>query len=582
MSKLPLKAYWSLLAQYIRPQKGRFFLLAFLLLGSIGLQLLNPQIIGSFIDAALAGAEAPQLVAAGLAFLGIALLQQVVTVGVKYLGETVAWTATNALRADLAQHCLNLDMSFHNNHTPGELIERIDGDVAELANFFSQFFIILIGNLLLLAGILAVLFFEDWRLGLIFSLFTASALFILNRMRDIAIPDQKANRQASAELFGQVEEQLSGKEDLRSSGAESYAIRQLFRRQADLLHHNRRAELKRWWMSMAVTGLLTLGMLLAVLSGYYLFLGGLITVGTIYVIVYYINMLETPIWELTHQMQSFQTIGACVERLTDLRKIERMIQDGPGTAISSGALPLGFAEVSFAYGDLEPVLHGLTFTLPPGARLGLLGRTGSGKTTLARLVFRLYDPQQGALLLDGTNLQTHRLADLRRRVGMVTQEVQLFRATVRDNLTFFDRSISDEHIHQAIQSLELADWYAALPAGLDTLLESGSHSLSAGEAQLLAFTRIFLRDPGLIILDEASSRLDPATEQRIERAIDRLLTGRTAIIIAHRLATVARVDQIMILEDGQMREFGERRQLASDPGSLFYRLLQTGLEEVLA
>lgn len=582
MPNLPLKAYWSLLAQYIRPQRGRFFLLGCLLLGSIGLQLLNPQIIGGFIDAALAGAPASQLVAAGLTFLGIALLQQAATVGVKYLGEVVAWTATNALRADLAAHCLSLDMSFHNSHTPGELIERIDGDVAELANFFSQFFIVLLGNLLLLVGILVVLYLEDWRIGLAFTVFAALSVLILNRMRGIAIPDQKAFRQASAELFGLIEEQLSGKEDIRSSGAIGYTLRQLFRHQADMLRHNRRSHFKRWQIELAIGGLLTLGMLLAVLGGYYLYLGGLITVGTIYLIVYYINMLESPIWALTHEIQSFQTIGACVERLTLLRQVERRIQDGPGAPLSSGALALDFVDVSFAYGEQEPVLQGLSFSLPPGSRLGLLGRTGSGKTTLARLVFRLYDPQQGALLLDGANLQSHRLAELRQRVGMVTQEVQLFRATVRDNLTFFDRAISDEHIHQAIQALELAEWFGALPAGLDTLLEAGSHSLSAGEAQLLAFTRIFLRDPGLIILDEASSRLDPATEQRIERAIDRLLTGRTAIIIAHRLATVARVDQIMILENGQPREFGERRQLAADPASLFYRLLQSGLEEVLA
>ena len=582
MSKLPLRTYWDLLAQYIRPQRGHFSLLVFLLLASIGLQLLNPQIIGRFIDAALAGASARQLVGAGLAFLGIALLQQAVAVGVIYLGETVAWTATNALRNDLAHHLLDLDLAFHNAHTPGELIERIDGDVTELANFFSQFVIILLGNLLLMIGILIVLFFEDWRLGLLFTVFAAIALFIMYRMRNIAVPDQKAYRQADAELFGLIEEQLSGKEDLHSSGADGYAIREIFRRQAIMLRHNRRSQFKRWQINLVVTGLLTLGMLLAVLSGYALYLGGVITVGTIYLTVYYINMLETPIWALTHEIESFQTIGACVERLTDLRKTGREVRDGPGMALPAGALALNFAEVCFAYGDQEPALRELTFSLPAGTRLGLLGRTGSGKSTLARLIFRLYDPQSGAICLDGADLQHARLVDLRRRVGMVTQEVQLFRASVRDNLTFFDSSITDQQIQTAIKALELADWYNALPSGLDTLLESGSHGLSAGEAQLLAFTRIFLRDPGLVILDEASSRLDPATEQRIERAIDRLLQGRTAIIIAHRLATVARADQIMILESGRSSEFGARRQLASDPESLFYRLLQSGLEEVLA
>ncbi len=153
---------------------------------------------------------------------------------------------------------------------------------------------------------------------------------------------------------------------------------------------------------------------------------------------------------------------------------------------------------------------------------------------------------------------------------------------MRDNLTFFDRSISDERIRAVIEELELADWYQALPDGLDTQLGAGGQGLSAGEAQLLAFTRVFLRDPGLVILDEASSRLDPATERRIERAIDALLGGRTAIVIAHRLETVHRADEIMILEQGAVREYGERERLAGDPSSRFYSLLQTGLEEMLA
>jgi ABC-type multidrug transport system fused ATPase/permease subunit len=165
---------------------------------------------------------------------------------------------------------------------------------------------------------------------------------------------------------------------------------------------------------------------------------------------------------------------------------------------------------------------------------------------------------------------------------MVTQTVQLFHASLRDNLTFFDRSISDETILGVIQDLGLQEWYESLPDGLDTEIESGGAGLSSGEAQLLAFTRIFLKDPGLVVLDEASSRLDPATEQLIERAVERLLQNRTGIIIAHRLGTVLRADEIMIIEDGQILEHGDREALASDPGSRFSRLLKTGLEEVLA
>jgi ATP-binding cassette subfamily B protein len=238
--------------------------------------------------------------------------------------------------------------------------------------------------------------------------------------------------------------------------------------------------------------------------------------------------------------------------------------------------------------DKDLVLHDISFHLHPGTVLGLLGRTGSGKTTLTRLIFRLYDPDQGGVFLghDGDGLIDVRhipLLHLRHRVGMVTQNIELFNASVRDNLTFFDRDIPDERILQVLRDLGMWAWYESLAEGLDTELESGGGGLSAGEAQLLAFTRIFLQDPGLVILDEASSRLDPATENLIERAVDTLVNNRTAIIIAHRLGTVQRAHEVLILEEGRISEYGDRAALASDPRSRFYGLLQTGMvEEVLA
>jgi ATP-binding cassette subfamily B protein len=313
-----------------------------------------------------------------------------------------------------------------------------------------------------------------------------------------------------------------------------------------------------------------------------LHLQGAMTVGTVYLLVQYANLLGRPIRELTQQIETLQNIGAATQRLAELRAIERKIVDGPGAEMPGGALPLAFQDVTFSYDEDEPVLQDLSFQLQPGTVLGLLGRTGSGKTTLARLVYRLYDPSAGWISLGGVDSRQPSVKALRERVAIVTQDVQLFQASVRDNLTFFDRSIDDERIHAVIEELELSDWYGSLPEGLDTKLETGGRGLSAGEAQLLAFTRVFLRDPGLVILDEASSRLDPATEQLIERAVDRLLRNRTAIIIAHRLGTVQRADEIMILRDGRVIEYGERERLAADPTSRFYELLQTGLEEVLA
>ncbi|HEU0295618.1 MAG TPA: ABC transporter ATP-binding protein [Anaerolineales bacterium] len=581
---ISFKSYWNLLSDHIRPQRGRFILLAIMLFGSIGLRIFAPQIMRKFIDSALAGEAMATLTWTAIAFISVALVQQGVAIAVTYLGENVAWTATNALRAELAEHALHLDMRFHNDHTPGELIERIDGDVTELATFFSQFALNLIANGLLLVGILVTLTLEDWRVGLAFTVFSIVTIMVLGRLRNIAIPHQKARREAEAQMYGFIEEQLSGTEDIRSSGAVDFSIRELFRHQAEILIHNRKAHFKRWIFENAMVLALTIGTLLAIVGGYWLFTAGLITIGTVYLFVHYLNLLEEPFWQMTHQLESFQTIGACVERLTEFRALKPEVRNAEGSEIRShpSGLALRFENVTFSYNGDDSVLSRLSFDLQSGSVLGLLGRTGSGKTTVGRLIFRLYDVNSGSIKINGTDLRDLQVGSLRHDVAIVTQDVQLFRASIRENLTFFDRTISDEKIIATLQELEMGDWYRNLPQGLDSELETGSRSLSAGEAQLLAFTRVFLKNPGLVILDEASSRLDPATEQKLEHAIGKLLKGRTAIIIAHRLDTLHRADDILILEKGSINEYGSRKKLASDPNSRFYQLLQTGMEEVLA
>ena len=271
-----------------------------------------------------------------------------------------------------------------------------------------------------------------------------------------------------------------------------------------------------------------------------------------------------------------------MERVRSLFNTLPPIGDTPGEPLSSGALAVELRDVFFAYRPGHDVLEGLSLHLEPGAVMGLLGRTGSGKTSLSRLLFRFFDASRGSVRLGGADVRELGLSGLRRRVGLVTQEVQLFQASVRENLTLYDHSIDDEHILAGLHALGLESWYRSLPEGLDTQLNAGGSGLSAGEAQLLAFARVFLKDPGLVILDEASSRLDSATERLLVPAMDRLLIGRTGIIIAHRLSTVSRVDQIVILEEGRIEEQGPYEELAADPQSQLSHLLRTGLHEVLA
>jgi ATP-binding cassette, subfamily B, bacterial len=253
--------------------------------------------------------------------------------------------------------------------------------------------------------------------------------------------------------------------------------------------------------------------------------------------------------------------------------------------LPAGPLSVSFDRVTFGYDDEDagggPALQEVSFEVGQRVVLGVLGRTGSGKTTVARLLTRLYDPDVGRVVVGGVPLPDVAPGELRRRVRMVSQDVQLFHATLRDNLTLFAESVDDQRLLDVLYRLGLGDWAMSLPSGLDTVLPPGGGGLSAGEGQLLAFARAFLADPGLVVLDEASSRLDPATERLIERAVDQLLAGRTGIIIAHRLATLERADEILIVDRGRVVEHGLRAVLASDPSSQFAHYMRVGLEEVL-
>ncbi|MEO5952519.1 MAG: ABC transporter ATP-binding protein, partial [Chloroflexia bacterium] len=494
-----------------------------------------------------------------------------------YVAENVGLTATNGLRLNLTRHALHLDPAFHGSHTPGELIERVDGDVATLGTFFSRFVVQMFGNAILLIGVLTIMYTIDWRIGLAMTFFVVVTVLILNKMRDFSVPYWKQARQASADLFGFLEERLSGTEDIRSSGATAYTMRKLYERSRNLLRRERRAALMGNISGGITVIVFTLGTAIALGLGVVLYQSGSISLGTIYLIFSYTETLRRPIDQLTRQLQDLQQAGASINRITDLLSEHSSISDGSGPAIPEKSLSVQFDDVTFGYNPDEPILQDVSFSLKPGQVLGVLGRTGSGKTTLTRLLFRLYDPQQGAIRLSDIDLRDTQVTSIRQNVGMVTQSIHLFNASLRHNLTLFDNTIPDQRIIDVLTELGMRDWLSSLPDGLDTRLAPGGSALSAGQGQLVAFARVFLKGPGLVILDEASSRLDPATEKKVEQAVDRLLGERTAIVIAHRLATVQRADLILILEDGQIVEYGSRRQLLADPESRFSGLMRTGM-----
>lgn len=588
---IPLGRYWSLLALYLAPLWQRMLILAVVLICSIALQLASPQIVRSFLDMVVAGTSLSALLGAAALFCLVGVLGLATSVLATYLGGQIGWAATNDLRANLAAHALGLDLPFHHAHPPGEMIERLDGDVMALRNFFSHFAIQLASNLLLIAGVLVLLMIEDFRIGAVFAVFTCITLWVFNRVRDSASPFWHAALEASAQQYSHLEEWLGGVPDLRVNGASRYIRRRFDSFLQAQLRRRRTAVAMTIVVGNGAELLLVLGSITALATGVLLFQSSIISIGTVYLITAYAALINRPLQELIRQLDDLQQASASISRIEALLSFQPSVRDGTQTLAGAGAPALAFEDVSFAYGAQEQqpeehqtpqVLHSISFQLQPGQILGLIGRTGSGKTSMTRLLLRLYDPQAGRILLNGTDIRTLRLEELRRRIGIVTQDVHLFQATVRDNLTLFNQAIPDQRILDVIDELGLVRWFDSLPAGLESRLDAGGAGLSAGEAQLLAVARVFLREPDLVILDEASSRLDPHTERQIERAFDRLLKPssgpRTAIIIAHRLRTVQRADTILLLEDGLISEYGPRIELEHNPTSRFAQLLQLGRE----
>jgi ABC-type multidrug transport system fused ATPase/permease subunit len=575
-----LSRYWRLLAHYLRLQRLRMGLLAVILCATICVQVVTPLVASNFIDQATSGGDLRYLIVLALLTMGLALAGQGLAIAETYVAENVSWTATNELRADLVAHLLRLDATFHTAHTPGELIERVDGDVATLARFFSRFVVSVLGNGLLLLGVLGLLYHVDWRVGLAMSAFVVLALAAMLRIRAVATPSWAADRQASADFFGFLGEYLAGLQDIRSSGAGAFVLRRCAEVMRSWLAVTRKAQM--WGYSMGATsqGLFVLGTAVAFALSAMLFKAGTLTIGTVYLIFQCTEMLRQPTEQIRNEVQDLQQADASIARVAALLGTVPRVADGPGVALPPGPLAVDLERVSFRYAQDAPVLRDISVSLAPGRVLGVVGRTGSGKTTLTRLLLRFYDPVVGAVRLGGVDLRAIRLAAVRARVGLVSQEVHLFHASVRDNLTLFDDGVSDERISAVLDTLGLDSWLRELPRGLDTPLLAGGAGLSAGQAQVLACARILLHNPDLVILDEPSSRLDPATDRLVHTALGRMIAGRTGIIVAHRLATLAYADDILVLEDGQVREYGPRLALAADPTSRFAELLRVETLEV--
>jgi len=603
--KVPLQKYWEVQKKYLAPFKRRVLFLALLLGSGTALLIVSPLVIEGFINLATRGTAIQDmnvfwegiqiplvsintvtrvLILLAVAYIILMIIQQVATLGSVYMSQNLSWSATNMLRFDLTKHCVNLDMTFHNEHKPGEMIERIDGDVNTLATFLSQFAVQLVTSFLVIVGSLAVLFTKHWIIGISFTAFTLLAIIVMYVLRNFSVKAWEEQRQTSADMYGTIEESLSAIEDIRANAGIKNAMRKFYDASRKDFKAFRKALYRGQVFVMSIWGVIALINTLIFAPSIPLVNNGTISLGTVFLIQVFAGILLRPIFVITRQMQDLQRAGASIDRINKLFGMETKIQDIGEEKLSGGPLAIEFDNLSFAYNENDYVLSNISFKLEPGQTLGIVGHTGSGKTTISRLIFRLYDAKQndGDIRLNDTKIADISLPDLRDKVSYVTQNVELFQASIRENVTLFDNRIPDIRIESILLDIGLGNWLEKLPEGLDTIISSSEQGISAGEAQLLALARVFIKSPNLVVLDEASSRLDPATEHLLDQAIEKLLINRTGILIAHRLATLEKVDDILIIDKGKIIEYGKREILAKDTKSKFYLLLQTGeIEELL-
>jgi ATP-binding cassette subfamily B protein len=559
----------------MRGSFGRWFALATIVAAMSALTLAGPLVLRRLVDEVDGGTTAADIRSLAMVFLAIVVLGQVLAVWVVRVATRTAWNTTNELRLNITRHVLALDHEFHRTHTPGELISRVDGDVTSVSDFLGTVVPKALGALLMVTGIIVVLTVIHWQVGLGMLVFFLVAVGLVLLTRQRAVSEAADEMGANGRLYGGLEERINASEDLRANGAGAHAMWRFVEDSGDVIvsaTRRERAFMGIWW---AVQGSIVMGTVLSIVVSAVLVSRGTMTLGTAFLLFQYVLLIGRPLEEFVHELETVQKASGAMVRVIDLLNVRANVLDEGTVSPPSGALDVECRGVQFDYGDDQRVLTDVDLVLGAGRSVGIVGRTGSGKTTFSRLVLRLVEPTSGTMLLGGVPIADIPLDELRRRVALVPQEVELFGGTIRDNVTLFDPTPSDAAVEAALRSVGLD---ALVDGGIGRDLSAGGGGLSAGEAQLLAMARVWLRNPDVVVLDEATARVDPETERRLEAAVRRLMDGRTTLIIAHRLSTLREVDDILMFDHGKVVEFGPRDALAADRSTRFHRLLEVALE----
>jgi ABC-type multidrug transport system fused ATPase/permease subunit len=507
-------------------------------------------------------------------YLGVAaagwVLQARLIRGLATIGQAIVI----GLRRGLFDHLTNLSLRYFSQQKAGWIIARLTSDVDAVSDVLSQGMPTLVSNVILLPAAVAALLIADWRLGLISFAVLPPALILSRWFQRVSHSANVEQRNRIAAVTAQIAESVAGMAVVQAFNRE-----RRFQAEFDALNEANRAQstyvqriFSVFFPSIEFLGVLAMAAVLY--FGSHLYEHDTLTIGTLITAIYLLQLVFQPLQELSDVYGQLQSAGAAMVKIASILDEEPDIQDRPGAQpLQRLEGDLEIDSIVFAYGR-DPVLRGVSFHIAPGGCFALVGESGHGKSTLARLIGRHYDPDQGAVRVDGHDLRNVQIRSYRRQLGVVLQDPFLFSGTIASNIRFAKPDATDEEVAAAAAAVGVDRVAARLSGGLDHEVREGGAGLSAGERQLISIARALLADPRILVLDEATSNIDRPTEVLIEQALDRLLKGRTSIIIAHRLSTVRRADEILVVENGQVIQRGSEQELLAVDGP-FRRLAHT-------
>ena len=536
----------------------------------------GPLVIREGVDGGIIPQNTSVITTAALVFAAIVVAQYASTRITLY---TVAWMGERFmmdLRTRIFAHVLRLDMAFFGRTKTGVLVSRLTSDIESLQIFASEGALSVVGSTLMVVGVSAALFVVDPLLAGLVMLLMPFLLFTSYRFGRRSAKAYRQWRGQIAKVLAALSENISGVREVQAN-AQEHRQEERFS-EIDQVYYQKAMKAAKTVVDYfpRMDALRAIGLAMVLFVGGNRVLDGEMTLGSLIAFLLYLNWFFEPIVQLANVYNLLQGALAALFKLYGLADEEPSIRQAaePRPLPSPVQGNVEVRQMTFGYDPNEMVISDMDLRIPAGQRVAVVGATGSGKSTLAKLLARFYDPQSGVITLDGIDLREIGFADLRRAVALVPQEGFLFEDSLRFNLAFGMAEINDSQLWEACRAAGIAEWVESLPEGLDTPMRERGNRLSSGERQLVALTRALIVEPAIVILDEATSNLDPGTEEQIEEAIETLLAGRTSIVVAHRLRTAQRADRVLVMESGQVVEDGTYDELAVRDGH-FAELIRT-------